>query len=134
MAPPSNGAHGKLHDRLGKRSPWIGKSALLALAAEIARSEGLDVLTARGGVLEIRHAFGVVRQLLGPIHTDRHSERTDVVLRGPAGRAWVAVEGASRGAPDEGTLMYGLVWLVAELCERRPLAIVVDDPPINFLT
>lgn len=45
----------------------IGKTRLLGVAAERAAAEGFAVYGARGGVLEIDHPFGIVRQLLGAL-------------------------------------------------------------------
>lgn len=45
--------------------PGTGKSALLAAARDLARAEGMGVRSARAGVLEREHPFGVARQLLG---------------------------------------------------------------------
>jgi DNA-binding CsgD family transcriptional regulator len=57
--------HGELVLLAG--APGIGKTRLLAEAAERASEAGLEVMAARGGVLEIDHPFGVARQLLDSV-------------------------------------------------------------------
>ncbi|MQA75348.1 MAG: AAA family ATPase, partial [Solirubrobacterales bacterium] len=48
-------------------APGIGKTVLLAAARERARAAGLEVLAARGAVLEREYPFGVARRLLEPV-------------------------------------------------------------------
>jgi DNA-binding NarL/FixJ family response regulator len=47
--------------------PGIGKTRLLGEVAARAVAAGLEVLTARGGELEVDHPFGMVQQLLDPL-------------------------------------------------------------------
>jgi len=107
--------------------PGIGKSALLAAA--LARApDAVQVLRARGSELEAGLAFGGVRQLLAPaLRRLSHVER-DALLSGPAALAAPAL--ALGPAPAGGLLsdpLYGLYWLVADLAERTPLVLAIDD-------
>ena len=82
-----------------------GKSSLLAAAREHAEAEGFTVLRARAGQLERDFAYGVVRQLLEPV----------------VGRAGLQPEG------DQFAVLNGLYWQVADLAERAPLLVAIDD-------
>ena len=103
----------------------IGKTRLLAAARKAAvAEEGFRVLAARASPLEREFGFGVVRDLLTP------------VVRDPAGRAALAQGAARLAAPalDLGAApapvfatCHGIFWLVAELAERQPLLLAVDD-------
>jgi DNA-binding CsgD family transcriptional regulator len=106
----------------------IGKSVLLSAAGRIARELGLEVLAARGGELEAGMAFGAVRQLLeAPVLSVSGQERRRL-LAGPA-RLGASALGLAAGEPheDEFAARHGLYWLCANLAERKPLLIAVDD-------
>ncbi len=105
----------------------IGKTALLSAARREAESAGLTVLTASGGELERGFPFGIVRQLLGPrLLGVPEAERAEL-LSGAAAITAPLFEGTGAEAPDAGAVLHGLYWLVANLADRRPLMIVVDD-------
>lgn len=108
--------------------PGIGKTALLQLARESAAAAGLTVLHACGVELEAGFAFGVVRQCLEPaIRAADPPERTRLfsdaaALAEPPLTDIVGTDPqASFGA------LHGLYWLLANLCERGPLLLTVDD-------
>src|SRR4051794_33061453 len=113
----------------------IGTSALLGAARELARSRGLQVLTARGAELERDFAFGVARQLLEPPLAALTADAG--VLRGPAGDAarTLALPGAPEAGPEPEALppgapfavLHGLYRLCAQLAEPAPLVLAVDD-------
>src|SRR4051794_34184325 len=110
----------------------LGKSRLLAEVAESARASGMDVVTARGDELEREFSFGVVLSLLGPGVARADEDERDRLLRGAAGLAAPLVAGARPAealASDQQafSLFHGLHWLVANLAERRPLLLSVDD-------
>jgi DNA-binding CsgD family transcriptional regulator len=111
----------------------IGKTRLLDAAAAYARDRGLLVLRARGTPLEREFAFGVARQLLEP-----HPGVLDVAVRddamsGAASLAAPVVQGAVPVASDPAAAdspfiaMHGLYWTVANLAERFPLLLSIDD-------
>src|SRR4051794_973723 len=102
----------------------IGKTRLLDAARATAAERGFRVLVARASSLEREFGFGVVRDLLTP------------VVRDPAGRAALAQGAARLAAPalDLGetaapifATCHGIFWLVAELADRQPLLLAVDD-------
>jgi DNA-binding CsgD family transcriptional regulator len=100
----------------------VGKTALLAELRSRAARRGMSVFAGRGTELESGFAFGLVRQLFEP-----------AVRRAPAGlfegAAGLAapVFGMSDGAPAEGQLFHGLYWLAADLAEKGPILLAVDD-------
>lgn len=107
----------------------LGKSALLARAAGLAETRGMDVMSARGSELEREMPFGVARALLEPrIRRMDESERT-CVLAGAAAHSRPLLRLAAGGAASGDPLgvIHGLYWLCANLSDRTPLLLVVDD-------
>jgi DNA-binding CsgD family transcriptional regulator len=109
--------------------PGVGKTALLAAAADIAGEAGLEVLTARGGELEAAGGFGVVQQLLERIVVGAGGEEREGLLAGAAALAATPLGLAPAGQPplDPTQARHGLYWLLANLAELRPVALLVDD-------
>jgi DNA-binding CsgD family transcriptional regulator/tetratricopeptide (TPR) repeat protein len=83
-----------------------GKSALLALARDQARTVGVTVLAARGGELERDHPFGLIHQLF---------ERTPVGAQ------------AFDSAADGFAAMRAIHRLTVQLASERPLLLAIDD-------
>jgi DNA-binding CsgD family transcriptional regulator len=106
----------------------IGKSELLAAARQRAAQHGLQSLSACGRELETEMAFAAVRQLLEPAVLSAGPAQRRQLLRGLA-RAGAALLGLAAGpAPDsEFAAIHGLYWLCANLAERGPLLLTVDD-------
>ena len=105
----------------------IGKSALLEAGRSRAGEAGATVLTARAGELEQGFPWGVARQLLTAPTRDRL-----VALDGAAALAAPLFGGApvDHAVEDDralSALVHGLYWLTADLCERGPVVLVVDD-------
>jgi predicted ATPase len=107
----------------------IGKSSLLRAVAERARAAGMMALTARGGELERTFAFGLVRELFErPLVRD--AELRARVLSGAArlAAAIVAPDADGGPAPDSpGAAHHALYWLTANLSERQPVLLILDD-------
>ena len=106
----------------------IGKTELLDAARAEAAGAGLTTLTARGTELERAFGFGVVRQLFEPVVQD------DGLFEGAARRAAALLdveleEPAYLPFGPEGSFaaLHGLYRLSANLAQRRPLALLVDD-------
>jgi DNA-binding CsgD family transcriptional regulator/tetratricopeptide (TPR) repeat protein len=109
----------------------MGKTRLLGEARARAREAGMEVLSARGSELEREFPYGVVRQLFEPI----------LVAAGPEERAELLGGAAALAAPlfDPGAAvqesvgdssfptLHGLFWLTANLSERKPLVLAIDD-------
>jgi DNA-binding CsgD family transcriptional regulator len=106
----------------------IGKSSLLGEAATEAGVAGLRVLRARAVELERRFPFAAALQLFEPVVRDAGD---DALLEGAAGLARPLLTPAAGrglpGTPDEFSVVHGLYWLAANLADRQPLAILVDD-------
>jgi hypothetical protein len=102
----------------------LGKSALLAEVRSRAARRGMSVCAGRGTELESGFAFGLVRQLFEPVVRRPGAG----LLEGAAGLA-APVFGLSAGATGEGQLsaFHGLYWLAADLAEKAPVMLAVDD-------
>jgi len=96
----------------------IGKTSVLAEAGGLSRSLGCTVLSARGGVLEQTHGYGIVRQLL---------EGQSQGLVGAAALAAPALGLDSHVDGDALGTMHGLYWLITALADERPAVLLVDD-------
>ena len=111
----------------------IGKTTLLSRAMELAREREMVVLSAKGGILEQRLEFGIVRQLIERPIVRADPERRDELLRGPAaGAAPILGLGGPGGQVEVGQdplleVLHALHWVVANLAEDSPLLLVVDD-------
>jgi DNA-binding CsgD family transcriptional regulator len=122
----------------------IGKTTLLTAARERAQRDGMHVIGARGGELEGKFPYGVVRQLLEPAVRSATQENREQLLSGAASLAAPAVLGAPTAATGpvdhEFAIVRGLYWLVANFAAESPLALVIDDahwsdtPSLQFLT
>ena len=111
----------------------IGKTRLVREACDRARALGMTVLTARAGELERGLPYGVVRGLFEkPVVRAPAGER-NALLAGAAGLAAPVLgvaAGEGRGLlPDSAAFaaLHGLYWLTANLAERAPLLLAVDD-------
>ncbi|MEX2194220.1 MAG: AAA family ATPase [Thermoleophilaceae bacterium] len=110
----------------------IGKSRLLAEAAQRAGREPTLLLTARGGELERDFAFGVARQLFEPVLLALGAAERAEMLQGAAALAAPVVGFGDDRARSPGgdrlfAVMHGLYWLCVNLGATRPLQICVDD-------
>lgn len=106
----------------------IGKTRLVGSAHSQALASGMTVLQARGGELERGFPFGVVRELFEGVVRRATAEERGVLLGGAAGLA-TPVLGWAADAPSahDGSGLHGLYWLTANLTERGPLLVCVDD-------
>ena len=109
----------------------IGKTRLLREAWRAAGVAGMRVLRGRGAELEREFPYGVVRQLIEPALAT--SERGEL-LAGAAALAEPLFGAAESQAPSlarspqrSGAVLHGLYWLCANLAERAPLLLAVDD-------
>jgi DNA-binding CsgD family transcriptional regulator len=108
----------------------VGKSSLLAEAKSAAQALGLGTLTARGSQLERELTFGVVVQLFESVLVRCTSADRDELLSGAAALARPLLEPEGSLPPTEDrefAYLHGLHWLCANLSERQPLALLVDD-------
>jgi DNA-binding CsgD family transcriptional regulator len=125
--------HGEGGVLLVRGPAGIGKTVLLGAAGRMASERGLLALTARGSELELDFPFGVARQLFEPLVAGARATERSRLFAGAAGLA-ADVLGAGAGpsagavASDQSfAVANGLYWVVANLSQRRPLLLVVDD-------
>jgi len=104
--------------------PGAGKSALLRVATQAGREGGARVLCASGVEAESELAFAGLHQLLRPVfeHIDRLPQRHAAALRSVFGLGDAV-------APDRLLIGIATLGLLAELTERQPVLVVVDDAP-----
>lgn len=108
----------------------IGKTRLLEDVRARACDAGLTVLGASGGELERDYPLGVARQLFEPLLMAASESARTSFLSGPAALAAPLISGVPAvdlpGDPALATL-HGLYWLVSNIAEERPVALLVDD-------
>lgn len=132
------------HAILVTGDPGIGKTTLLAAAAEAAGERGFRVLGVRADSLETELAFGVCGQLFGDLTAVPPGGDDPELFAGAAGNARPVLGGAAGIPPTIGedrilSLIHGLYWLCANLADREPLLLIVDDahwadsPSLRFL-
>ena len=111
----------------------IGKTRLLEALRVRAAERDSAVLTARASQLETGFPFGVARQLFEPVVAKAGEDDIDSLLSGAAGLArpllGLPVEEGQAGAAKDSAFaaLHGLHWLVANLSERSPVVLLVDD-------
>jgi DNA-binding CsgD family transcriptional regulator len=116
-----------------------GKSRLIDETALLGEARGMHVLTARGRHLESELPFGVALQLF-----ENCLANADESTRAPllSGSAALAEPLLAEGVPSPAGVaasLHGLYWLSANLAERQPLLLMVDDvhwcdrPSLRFL-
>ncbi|MGH2883047.1 MAG: AAA family ATPase, partial [Solirubrobacteraceae bacterium] len=109
----------------------IGKTALLAEAARRAERLEFSVLHGAGARLELEYGFGVVRQLFARVLGSR--PRASDLFEGAARLAEMplgladATDESADSSGDPSAAMHGLFWLTANLAERGPVLIAIDD-------
>lgn len=109
----------------------IGKTSVLDAACAGGRERGFLALAGVAGEFERELGFGVVRQLFESTLRGLSAPERRVLLAGAAGLArpllLPSAGSASTATLQPAALMHGLYWLAANLSERRPLVLCVDD-------
>ena len=103
----------------------IGKTCLLTACRQRAEELDLVALRVRGDELVMESPFAAVRELLWA-EVDARPE----LLDGAAGLAASVFERGSSERVDRdraAAVLHGLYWLVADLADRGPIALLVDD-------
>ncbi len=102
----------------------IGKTRLLAHACERAAAAGMTVLTARAAEYEDGYAWGVVTQLFdSELRSSSSGTREDAATL--AARALIQPERPRD--EDAYAVLHGLYWLTADIAQRAPLLLAIDD-------
>jgi class 3 adenylate cyclase/tetratricopeptide (TPR) repeat protein len=109
----------------------MGKTRLVAEARSLAATAGFEVLVARSAELEQEFAYGVVRQLFEPYLAVLPDAERAELLGGTAGLTERLFDDEQLTGTASGdvsfAVLHGLYWLAANLAERGPAAIVIDD-------
>jgi DNA-binding CsgD family transcriptional regulator len=111
----------------------LGKTSLLRAAGQTADETGFTCLRARATELERDFAYGCVRQLLEPVVAGAIAvPRQDGLFEGAAALSEPlftprGIELSSRFADRSFSMLHGLYWLLNNLADGGPVALVIDD-------
>jgi hypothetical protein len=102
--------------------PGVGKTALLAAAAEMAATAGFEVIRAGGVEYETDVSFAGLHQLVGPLSDELHR-----LPRSSRVAMEVALGLGSGPAPERLAVLNASLALFRQAASRGPLLIVIDD-------
>jgi tetratricopeptide (TPR) repeat protein len=102
--------------------PGIGKSSLLAVARQFARTAGFTVLTADGNENEMHLPFGGLQQLVSPLTESIHH-----LPPGQRDALETAIGLSIRSRPDLFLIAEATFNLIVSERSHRPVVIVADD-------
>ena len=110
----------------------IGKTELLAELGRRARQQGLLTLSARASELDRDFPFGIIRQLFEPLLGGADDSERARLLHGVAANAAplfgiAGSEPVPSGAGASLVYFHALHWLIANLVERAPTVLALDD-------
>jgi AAA ATPase domain len=110
----------------------LGKTSLLRAAAEAAAGAGFTCLRARATAVERDFAYGCVRQLLEPAVASSSETDHERLFEGVAvlSKPLFTPAGGPEPVPSgDGSfaMLHGLYWLLNNLTEEGPVALLVDD-------
>jgi DNA-binding CsgD family transcriptional regulator len=105
----------------------MGKTALIDLTAEFARDRALRVLRARGSEIERDVPLSTLRGLFERHLVALAPDCREALLAGAAAPLACALGLAEPGPIAGAQLHRAVYWLVAQLADRCPLALLVDD-------
>ncbi|SDY97152.1 Tetratricopeptide repeat-containing protein [Amycolatopsis xylanica] len=104
--------------------PGIGRTAMLD---HLAQTTGMRVLRAQGSLPEREFGLGLVRQLLEPVLATADTRERARLLTGSAELALRALDPRAVTPEGDFAALHGLFWLLANLAEREPVLLLVDD-------
>jgi len=107
----------------------VGRTSLVSASIELARARKLDILSARGNMLERGYAFGVARQLLQAPIAGLAAAQRRALFDGAGAGALCALGFAQDASASraEFAQIDALHWLVGRLAAATPVLIAVDD-------
>ena len=111
----------------------LGKTSLLGAAAEMAADAGFTCLRARASELERDFAYGCMRQLLEPGAATLSGPERERRFEGAAAFAEplfapAGVPGSAPSSADSAfSVLHGLYWLLNNLTDEGPVALLLDD-------
>ena len=106
----------------------VGKTTVLGMLAERGEAAGMSILAARAVPVEQSEAWAGVKRLFDRAIQQASETEREALLGGAASNAKAPL-GLELGASvlDPFTCIHGLYWLVANLTNERPVALLVDD-------
>jgi class 3 adenylate cyclase/DNA-binding CsgD family transcriptional regulator len=124
-------------------SAGMGKTRLVSEARAEAEAAGFQVLFARSSELEQDFAYCVLRQLFEPLLASVTPNERAELFAGAAGLVERLFDDTQLGETGEDVsfgMLHGLYWLAANVAQRRPALIAIDDlhwtdgPSLRWLT
>jgi DNA-binding NarL/FixJ family response regulator len=108
--------------RIVRGGTGVGKSALLAAAADIAEADGFQVMRASGSQFEAEVSYSLLNQLLLPLYPE-------IQRLPPALRDALSVALGFGPGPAPGALLVGnaALLLLTTIARRTPVLLIVDD-------
>ena len=122
--------------------PGIGKTALLDHTRQLAETAGMQVLSTSAAELENDLGFSVVRGLFEPVMASLDVDERSALLEGAARLATgpLGLVEEPTTPVELGSAVHGIYWLCANLADRGPMLLAVDDlhwadePSLLFLS
>jgi class 3 adenylate cyclase/DNA-binding CsgD family transcriptional regulator len=121
----------------------MGKTRLVSEARAVAEADDFQILFARSSELEQDFAYCVMRQLFEPLLASIDPRERAELFSGAAGlveRLFDDAQLADAGEDVSFGMLHGLYWLAANVAQRRPTLIAIDDlhwtdgPSLRWLT
>ncbi|HTX13246.1 MAG TPA: AAA family ATPase [Solirubrobacteraceae bacterium] len=104
----------------------IGKTSLLAACADGAVKRAMTTFSVRGDELAMESSFSAVRELFAHTHREDGGRLFDGAAR-LAEPVFAPTRGEGTEPDRVAGVLHGLYWLVANLGDRGPLTLIVDD-------
>jgi tetratricopeptide (TPR) repeat protein len=122
--------------------PGIGKTALLDHTRELAETAGMRVLSTSAAELENDFGFSVIRGLFEPVLAGLNADERSTLFGGAARLATgpLGLDDGPTPPVELGSAIHGIYWLCANLADRGPMLLAVDDlhwadePSLLFLS
>ena len=111
-------------------SAGMGKTRLVAEARAAAEEAGFQLLFARSSELEQDFAYCVMRQLFEPLLVAVDPRERDELFSGAASlveRLFDDAQLQAEGGDVSFGILHGLYWLTANVAQRQPTLIAIDD-------
>ena len=107
--------------------PGVGKTALLAAAADHASDLGLRALATSAGQWDSAAPFGVVRRLFDRPLMSLPAAEAERLDAGPARLAAGLMRGDSVDGAPQSDVLHSLYWLLESFAAGAPLVLLTDD-------
>jgi len=109
--------------------PGIGKTALLDYTRGLAETAGMRVLSTSAAELENDFGFSVIRGLFEPVLAGLDADERSALFEGAARLATgpLGLDDGPTPPVELGSAIHGIYWLCANLADRGPMLLAVDD-------